>query len=84
MSDGRKCDDKKHHHIDARLILQFEAGIGYSRPGVKFKSECPALSLKVGPRRRIHESPFLIEFSPPQRLTAVVSISNKSSTRPSV
>ena len=83
MPHRRENGHKKHHHIDTRLVLQPEASISDPWPGVDVKGECPAVSLEVEPGL-FHESAFLIEFSPPQRLTAVVSISNKSSTRPKV
>jgi len=83
MPNRNVGDHEKHHDIDARVVLQLEAGLRDPGPGVDAKGECPAVSLEVEPGL-FHESAFLIEFSPPQRLTAVVSISNKSSTRPKV
>lgn len=83
MPDRREHCHESHHDIDTGLFLQPETSIGNSGQGIEVQGECPAVSLKVGAGLS-HKSPFLIEFNPPHRLTAAVSISNRSSTRPSV
>ena len=72
---GGESDHKQHHDVDAGLVLQAQTGVGDGGPGVDVKGEGPARRFQFG-GGRLHESPFLIECNPPQRLTALVSMSN--------
>jgi len=63
MPDGSVCDHEKHHDIDARLVLQFEASLRYSGPGVNFKGKCPAVGLQLGPGRCHERDRFINRHS---------------------